>query len=312
MDIGNYRAMNFSIEQLLAFVAVYEEHSFSKAAAKLNKHRTTTGQVIANLEDILAVELFERIGRSVKPTEEGELLYHYAKSTIDQSKIFNKIALSLSYGGLERINFAYSSVIPHGILSGIRVQLAKDFPNMRVNFLVKTKQEVEEGINNGDIHFGLVNIDHGKGMYGKDSTFLGHVEFLPFVKKGSALTKLPSNQALNALRTTRQFVLRAFVNDGMKEKIILSADNEEVDQLSLVIKLINNDLGWAWLPKVLSESQYIVEHLEPLKFDELKHGLKFSFALWNTHSKPILEVKKSILKSTDDYIKHFHALQIEN
>ncbi|MDF4720774.1 LysR family transcriptional regulator, partial [Vibrio parahaemolyticus] len=43
--------MNFSFEQLLAFVTVYEQLSFSKAAVKLNKHRTTIGQVITNLED---------------------------------------------------------------------------------------------------------------------------------------------------------------------------------------------------------------------------------------------------------------------
>ncbi|USD43336.1 LysR family transcriptional regulator [Vibrio sp. SCSIO 43135] len=301
--------MNFSIEQLLAFVTVYDERSFSKAAAKLNKHRTTTGQVIANLEDILAVDLFERIGRKVEPTEEGDLLYHYAKSTIEQSKIFDKIALSLSFGGLEQLNFAHSSVIPHGLLSSIRQQLGEDFPNMRVNFLVKTKAEIDEGIQSGDIHFGLVNVDKAKGIYGKDSTFIGHVEFLPFVKKGSELSQLPEDQALNALRTTRQFVLRAFVQEGFKDKIVLSANNEEVDQLALVIKMIQDDLGWAWLPKVLSESEYVTSHLEPVKFDELKNGLKFSFALWNTHSKPILEVKKSILKSVNAYVKHFHALQ---
>ncbi|MCW1890797.1 LysR family transcriptional regulator [Vibrio chagasii] len=42
-------------------MTVYEQLSFSKAAAvKLNKHRTTVGQVISNLEDHLAVNLFER------------------------------------------------------------------------------------------------------------------------------------------------------------------------------------------------------------------------------------------------------------
>lgn len=302
--------MSFSIEQLLAFVTVYEERSFSKAAAKLNKHRTTTGQVIANLEDVLAVELFERIGRKVEPTEEGNLLYHYAKSTVDQSNIFDKIALSLSFGGLEGITFAYSSVVPHGALAAIRAQLAEDFPHMRVNFLVKTKEQIEQGLNSGDIHFGLVNADKGKGMYGKDATFLGHIEFLPFVKKGGTLSQLPENQVLSALRTSRQFVLRAFVEDGLKDKIIASANNEEVDQLALVIKLIQADLGWAWLPKVLSESQYVTDNLEPVKLDELKHGLRFSFSLWNPHSKQVLVIKKSIIKAIDSYIEHFYRLQL--
>jgi DNA-binding transcriptional LysR family regulator len=301
--------MSFSIEQLLAFVTVYEERSFSKAAAKLNKHRTTTGQVIANLEDVLAVELFERIGRTVEPTEEGRLLYHYAKSTVDQSNIFDKIALSLSYGGLEGINFAYSSIIPHGALATIREQLAEDFPNMRVNFLVKTKEQIEEGLNNGDIHFGLVNADKGKGMYGKDATFLGHIEFLPFVKKGGALSQLSESQALSGLRTSRQFVLRAFVDEGLKEKVVVSPNNEEIDQLALVIKLVQSDLGWAWLPKVLSESEYVTENLEAIKLNELKHGLRFSISLWNPHSKQVLVIKKSITKAIDRYIEHFFHLQ---
>ncbi|WP_394131728.1 LysR family transcriptional regulator [Shewanella maritima] len=301
--------MNFSIEQLLAFVTVYEERSFSKAAAKLNKHRTTTGQVIANLEDVLAVELFERIGRKVEPTEEGSLLYHYAKATIEQSNTFDKIALSLAYGAIEGITFAYSSVVPHGILSDIRQQLSQDFPNLRVNFVVKTKEQIEDGLESGEIQFGLVNSDKGKGMYGKDVTFIGHVEFLPFVKKGSAITKLPNSSILAALRTTRQFVLSAFIDEGLEDKVVMSANNEQVDQLALVIKLIQSDLGWAWLPKVMSESQYVTEHLEPVMFDELKHGIKLSFSLWNPHSQQILSIKKSIISAIDNYIIHFRDIQ---
>ena len=136
--------MNFSIEQLLAFVTVYDQLSFSKAAVKLNKHRTTIGQVITNLEDQLAVSLFERIGRSVKPTEDGHHLYHYAKQTIEQARTFDKVALSLSYGGLENITFAYSSVIPHQILVDIRKKLRRDFPMMRVNFLVRNKKDIKQ------------------------------------------------------------------------------------------------------------------------------------------------------------------------
>lgn len=173
------------------------------------------------------------------------------------------------------------------------------------------KAQVQEGLDSGDVHFGLVNIDKGKGMYGKDSTFLGHMEFLPFVKKGGALSGLPEDEALRALRTTRQFVLRAFTHDGLKEKVVVSADNEEVDQLSLAIKLIQSDLGWAWLPRVLSESPYITEHLEPIEVKELKASFKFSFALWNPHSKQVLTVKKSIIKAVDDYIAHFRSLQVD-
>ncbi|MBY6016186.1 LysR family transcriptional regulator [Halomonas denitrificans] len=303
--------MNFSIEQLLSFVTVYEERSFSKAAAKLNKHRTTTGQVITSLEDTLAVELFERVGKSVEPTEEGHVLYHYAKLSIDQSRIFNKIALSLSFGGQERVNFAYPNLIPHGLLAAIREQLARDFPNLRVNFLVRSKQEIEQGIEDGTIHFGLVNVDQAKGMFSKDSTLIGHIELAPFVKRNGDLAKVPAGERLNALRTSRQFILSALVNEGLQDKLVLSADNEEVEQLALAIKFVQSGLGWTWLPRILSESQYVTEHLEVIKLDELKQGVKLSFALWNPHSKPVLSVKKSILEAVDHYIQHFLSVQAE-
>lgn len=304
--------MSTSIEQLVAFVTVYEQRSFSKAAVQLGKHRTTTGQVIANMEDTLAVELFERIGRNVEPTEEGHLLYHYAKSTIAQSDTFDKIALSLSFGGMESVNFAHSSIIPQPILAAIRTQLAEDFPSMKVNFLIRSKTEIEQGLESGDIHFGLVNIDQAKGIYGKDVTFIGYMELVPFVKKGSPMSKLPASKVLSAMRTSRQFVLSTFIEEGLKGKIVISADNEQIDQFALAVKLIQTGLGWGWLPKMLKESQYITDNLEPVMPTELKHGLKISFALWNPHSKHILTIKQSVIKAIDEYVEHYKALQKED
>ncbi|GEM79133.1 LysR family transcriptional regulator [Vibrio superstes] len=295
--------MNFSLEQLLAFVNVYEQLSFSKAAVKLNKHRTTIGQVITNLEDQLAVTLFNRIGRSVEPTEDGHLLYHYAKQAIEQARTFDKVALSLSYGELESINIAYSNILPQQVLTDIRVQLVKDFPNMRVNFAAKTKAEVKSGITNGDLHFALVNIHESTAIHSIDATFLGNLEFLPFVKKDSEVTKLPSDKVQAALRGQRQFVLTAMVNDGMKDKILLSADHEEIDQLSLIVKLVQEGLGWAFLPRTLTSSDYVSAKIQYITLDQMKQGFKFGFALWCPHSKQISPIKKSILVAIDKYIQ---------
>lgn len=256
--------MNFSLEQLLAFVTVYEHLSFSKAAVKLNKHRTTIGQVITNLEDQLAVTLFERIGRSVEPTEDGHLLYHYAKQAIEQTRVFDKIALSLSYGGLERVVIAYPSFIPHQALYLIRQQLAQDFPTMRVEFLVRDRDEIKQGIVDGTIHFGLVNIHDSTAIHSFDSTFLGHVEFLPYVQTNGRLAKMNKASVLSELQIERQFMLKSLVDEGLGDKFVFSANNEQVDQLALVIKMIKEGLGWAWLPKALSESQFTVEGVSNL------------------------------------------------
>ncbi|MCA2414134.1 MULTISPECIES: LysR family transcriptional regulator [Vibrio] len=293
--------MNFSFEQLLAFVAVYEELSFSKAAVKLNKHRTTIGQVVTNLEDLLAVSLFTRVGRSVEPTEDARLLYHYAKQTIEQARTFDKVALSLAHGGLESVSIAYSSAIPHRLLVLLRVQLAADFPMMRVNFFVRNRNEIKEGLATGEYQFGIVNVHDSRAIHSLDSTFLGHFEFVPFVQKGGELASMAPDQVLTALRNSKQFVLRSFIEEGMGEKVIVSSNHEEVDQLALVVKMVEAGLGWAILPRTLAHSEFSNNDIEPVEVCELLEGFKFGFGLWCQPSKQIGDVKDSIMRVVTAY-----------
>ncbi|HHX8439914.1 TPA: LysR family transcriptional regulator [Vibrio diabolicus] len=293
--------MNFSFEQLLAFVAVYEELSFSKAAVKLNKHRTTIGQVVTNLEDLLAVSLFTRVGRSVEPTEDARLLYHYAKQTIEQARTFDKVALSLAHGGLESVSIAYSSAIPHRLLVLLRVQLAADFPMMRVNFFVRNRNEIKEGLATGEYQFGIVNVHDSRAIHSLDSTFLGHFEFAPFVQKGGELASMAPDQVLTALRNSKQFVLRSFIEEGMGEKVIVSSNHEEVDQLALVVKMVEAGLGWAILPRTLAHSEFSNNDIEPVEVCELLEGFKFGFGLWCQPSKQIGDVKDSIMRVVTAY-----------
>ncbi|WED28377.1 LysR family transcriptional regulator [Vibrio sp. DW001] len=294
--------MNFSLEQLTTFVAVYEQQAFSKAAIKLNKHRTTIGQVITNLEDQLAITLFERLSRTVEPTEDAVLLYHYAKQTLEQAKTFDRFALSLSYGGLESVTIAYASFLPHHVVSKIRRQLYEDFPSMRVNFLVRTKPEIKAGIEDGSIHFGIVNIYESKVINSIDFTFLGNMPFVPFAHIGSDLSSLAPNQTLSLMKSSRQFVLKSLVDDKMTEKVILSSQHEFVDQLAVIIKLIQEDFGWALLPKSITESEYVTDNLVAIKCDQIKQEIMVPISLWCPHSKQIAQVKESILKVADYYI----------
>ncbi|HCG6026076.1 TPA: LysR family transcriptional regulator [Vibrio parahaemolyticus] len=298
--------MTFNFEQLLAFVTVYEELSFSKAAVKLNKHRTTTGQVISNLEDQLAITLFDRVGRSVEPTEDGHLLYHYAKKTVEQARIFENIALSLSFGGLERVVIAYSSFMPPSALFMIRKQLAKDFPTMRAELLVRDRAEIKRGIVDGSIHFGLVNVHESSAMHSMDSVFLGHVEFVPYVQAGGRLAKLDQSSVVDAMVTERQFILKSLVDEGLKEKFIFSANNEQVDQLSVVINMVREGLGWSWLPKALTKPQFKAEGIEPVSIDLMLEGMKLPLSMWCPHAKYLKDIKASIMHAVHEHVESYN------
>ena len=59
---------------LSAFLAVAEERSFTRAAAKLHTSQSVLSQTVRRLEAKIGVQLLIRTTRSVTPTEAGEQL----------------------------------------------------------------------------------------------------------------------------------------------------------------------------------------------------------------------------------------------
>jgi DNA-binding transcriptional LysR family regulator len=60
---------------LLAFLAVARERSFTRAAAKLGMTQSALSQIVRKLEERLGVRLLNRTSRSVTPTQAGERLF---------------------------------------------------------------------------------------------------------------------------------------------------------------------------------------------------------------------------------------------
>lgn len=65
-----------NLNDLLAFLAVARERSFTKAAAKLGVSQSALSHTIRELEARLGLRLLTRTTRSVSPTEAGERLLH--------------------------------------------------------------------------------------------------------------------------------------------------------------------------------------------------------------------------------------------
>jgi len=63
-----------NINDILAFLAVARERSFTKAAAKLGVSQSALSHTIRGLEERLGIRLLTRTTRSVAPTEAGERL----------------------------------------------------------------------------------------------------------------------------------------------------------------------------------------------------------------------------------------------
>src|SRR5947199_10263982 len=73
-----------NVNNLLAFLAVTKEGSFTRAAAKLGVSQSALSHTIRGLEERLGLRLLTRTTRSVAPTEAGERLLRTVGPRFDE------------------------------------------------------------------------------------------------------------------------------------------------------------------------------------------------------------------------------------
>ena len=72
----------FDLDLLRTFVAIVDNGSFTRAASRLGLTQSTVSLQIKRLEDGISRRLFDRDGRELKLTPEGEVLLTYARQML--------------------------------------------------------------------------------------------------------------------------------------------------------------------------------------------------------------------------------------
>lgn len=111
------------IEKLKTFITVIEQHSFAKAAKKLNLSRASVTRHIQELEDELQVTLLIRSTRHLSLSEQGEAFHRYAldmltlhEEALDtlqqkQHRIEGHLKIGLPFSILDRFSESFIATI---------------------------------------------------------------------------------------------------------------------------------------------------------------------------------------------------------
>ncbi|MDI9369803.1 MAG: LysR family transcriptional regulator [Synergistaceae bacterium] len=130
--------------ELQSLVEVMEKGSISGAAASLGISQPAVSKHIAKLEREMGVKLFARSQRCSVLTEEGEILYKFARKILSQlfdiKRSFSDLSEDVS--GTVRIS---ASSIPGGyILPALLVEFRRSFPNIEVEVNISDSREAVE------------------------------------------------------------------------------------------------------------------------------------------------------------------------
>lgn len=146
---------DLDLSALRGFRAVLREGSFSAAALALRVPKSTLSKRVADLEADLGVRLIERSTRTLRPTQEGEVLAARADRLLGEAEDIRR-ALGES-GGTPRghLRLAVPQVIGNLLLGPIAASFRRLHPEvtLEIHFLERTPDLLEEGFD-GCIRFG--------------------------------------------------------------------------------------------------------------------------------------------------------------
>ncbi len=144
------------LESFKMFVTVYEQKSFSRAAALLHLSQPGVSLQIQNMENELGTKLFHRTPKQVSPTQAGEIFYHKAKQMLqlyedarhDIQQLQNTVTGTLKIGA--------SFTIGEYLLPKLLATYAGEYPSVAVEVMIANTEEITQTVHQNQIDVGLV------------------------------------------------------------------------------------------------------------------------------------------------------------
>lgn len=144
------------IHQLKIFIAVFKNRSFSKAAKELFLTQPTVSEHIKLLEENLKCQLFDRVGKTVIPTKEAEVLYEHALEVIEKIESLKEALQKIKTTPAGSIFIQASSIPGTYILPALLPSFKRSYPEISIQIDVTDSKVVIDNLVSGNIIMGIV------------------------------------------------------------------------------------------------------------------------------------------------------------
>lgn len=146
-----------TLHQLRTFRAVAEQLSFSAAASELRLSQPSVSYQVKELEEALGVSLLDRLGKRVRLTEAGEILYGYAQRTLN---LLDEAALVMEQlRGIERgsLRVGASPTVGVYLIPLALGAFKRHHPQLAVSLEIGNRGRLEERLRAGALDLAVMS-----------------------------------------------------------------------------------------------------------------------------------------------------------
>lgn len=253
-----------NLKQLEAFVKVAEENSFSKAGKELYLTQPTISAHITSLEKEFNVRLFIRNTKEVNLSEDGKILYHYARQMVDLEREIENAFGNQDPEESHCISIAASTIPAQYLLPKILKIFNEKYPDEQFKLTESDSAGVVEQIVAHKIDVGFT----GTVLEKK------HCQYIPFYKDKLAIIT-PNTEKYRRIKEERStdvswllsehFIMREEGSGTRKEMekqlLHVGVDPDKLDVVATIAnqetikKSVSQGLGIAILSRLASEEE---------------------------------------------------------
>lgn len=240
-----------NMDQLAAFVAAAEKGSFSAAARHLGKSQSSVSIGVNNLELDLGVTLFDRSTKYPTLTPQGERLYAQAKVLIRQAERIQSYAQEVVNEVEGELKIAIDPLVPLDVIDSALEKLAQKFPYTQIHILKYNNEQITESLLSEDTHLGL-HITHKGVPDNLEFIAIEQVEWVCVCSPDSELADMDEVDN-ETLISKRQIACESMMSNPLLSATgKISQDIWTASDQDDMIRLVEQGIGWAFLPKQMS------------------------------------------------------------
>ena len=246
------------VDNLRAFVSVYDQGSFSLAAEHLFVTQPAISKRVALLEEQLQTRLFDRMGRKINPTPTGNALYPRALAILSEMEDTQRAISNLSGNVSGQLGIATNHHIGMWSLPELLRDYTRRFPHVSLDLHFMDSAVAYDEILSGDLEVGVITLAptpgeqfHSIPLWQDELKFVCAIDH-PLAERHEIrlndLSAYPS--ILPDLTTfTGRIVQSLFDSHELNLKVMMSTN-----YLETIKTLISVGLAWSVLPESMIDS----------------------------------------------------------
>jgi LysR family cyn operon transcriptional activator len=146
------------LHQLRTFAAIVDAGGVARAAARLNLSQPAASRQIKILEAELGVPLFDRVGRRVRLTSEGEDLLRFGRRLVAAADALRERAHALKGGHTGRIKVGATPPMIEALLAPFLAGHRRRHPGVEINIVEDGGAGLAHRLESGELHVAYVPV----------------------------------------------------------------------------------------------------------------------------------------------------------